>query len=131
VKIQVPRLADAPARALDVGRRISRLIPAGWDVFEIPVDLVGRREEQRRRIVQCANNLEEIECARALISKSAMGSMRLVVTATCAAKWKTRWSVSTVTISKHLQVLFNAGLVQRRRSAGAVIYWLSSTELVE
>lgn len=35
------------------------------------------------------------------------------------------------TISKHLQVLFNAGLVQRRRSASAVIYWLSSTELAE
>ena len=33
------------------------------------------------------------------------------------------------TASKHLQVLFHAGLVQRRRDASAVIYWLSSTEL--
>jgi ArsR family transcriptional regulator len=34
------------------------------------------------------------------------------------------------TASKHLQVLFHAGLVQRRRDASAVFYWLSSSNLV-
>ena len=35
------------------------------------------------------------------------------------------------TVSKHLQVLFHAGLVQRRRSASAVIYTIADTELLE
>ncbi len=35
------------------------------------------------------------------------------------------------TASKHLQVLFNAGLVNRRRSASAVIYSLASPHIVE
>lgn len=35
------------------------------------------------------------------------------------------------TASKHLQVLFHAGLVDRRRSASAVIYWIASPELLE
>jgi DNA-binding transcriptional ArsR family regulator len=34
------------------------------------------------------------------------------------------------TASKHLQVLFRAGLVQRRRDASAVVYWLSSPDVV-
>ena len=34
------------------------------------------------------------------------------------------------TVSKHLQVLFNAGLVQRRRSASAVIYSIASPKLL-
>ena len=34
-------------------------------------------------------------------------------------------------ISKHLQVLFRAGLVVRRRSASAVIYTIASDELSE
>ncbi len=33
------------------------------------------------------------------------------------------------TVSKHLQVLFNAGLVQRRREASTVIYSASATQL--
>jgi DNA-binding transcriptional ArsR family regulator len=33
------------------------------------------------------------------------------------------------TVSKHLQVLFQAGLVQRRRAASAVIYSIASREL--
>jgi DNA-binding transcriptional ArsR family regulator len=33
------------------------------------------------------------------------------------------------TVSKHLQVLFNAGLVQRRREASAVIYSVDIPEL--
>jgi ArsR family transcriptional regulator len=35
------------------------------------------------------------------------------------------------TVSKHLQVLFHAGLVQRRRSAAAVYYWLGSPHLLD
>ena len=35
------------------------------------------------------------------------------------------------TVSKHLQVLFHAGLVARRRVANAVIYSLASADLVE
>ena len=35
------------------------------------------------------------------------------------------------TVSKHLQVLFHAGLVERRRAASAVIYSLRSLALVE
>jgi DNA-binding transcriptional ArsR family regulator len=35
------------------------------------------------------------------------------------------------TVSKHLQVLFHAGLVQRRRAASAVIYSLASDDLIE
>jgi DNA-binding transcriptional ArsR family regulator len=35
------------------------------------------------------------------------------------------------TISKHLQVLHQAGLVQRRRAASAVIYSLSSRQLID
>jgi DNA-binding transcriptional ArsR family regulator len=35
------------------------------------------------------------------------------------------------TASKHLQILFNAGLVNRRRSASAVIYSLASPHIVE
>jgi DNA-binding transcriptional ArsR family regulator len=35
------------------------------------------------------------------------------------------------TVSKHLQVLFQAGLVQRRRVASAVIYSVASKELLE
>jgi DNA-binding transcriptional ArsR family regulator len=35
------------------------------------------------------------------------------------------------TVSKHLQVLFHAGLVQRRREASAVIYGISTTEIIE
>ena len=34
------------------------------------------------------------------------------------------------TASKHLQVLFHAGLVQRRRDASTVIYWVSSDRLL-
>lgn len=34
-------------------------------------------------------------------------------------------------VSKHLQVLFHAGLVQRRRSASAVIYSIASPELLD
>ena len=34
-------------------------------------------------------------------------------------------------MSKHLQVLFNAGLVRRRREASAVIYTIASDELPE
>jgi ArsR family transcriptional regulator len=34
------------------------------------------------------------------------------------------------TISKHLQVLFRAGLVERRRSGSAVIYSLADTQLI-
>ena len=35
------------------------------------------------------------------------------------------------TVSKHLQVLFHAGLVERRRSASAVIYSIADPELLE
>jgi DNA-binding transcriptional ArsR family regulator len=35
------------------------------------------------------------------------------------------------TVSKHLQVLFNAGLVQRRREANEVIYRSDAPELME
>jgi DNA-binding transcriptional ArsR family regulator len=35
------------------------------------------------------------------------------------------------TVSKHLQVLFHAGLVQRRRSAAAVIYSISTSRLID
>src|SRR5687768_15216605 len=35
------------------------------------------------------------------------------------------------TVSKHLQVLFHAGLVERRRSASAVIYSMADMDLVE
>ncbi len=35
------------------------------------------------------------------------------------------------TISKHLQVLFRAGLVQRRRQASTVIYSIAAEELIE
>ena len=35
------------------------------------------------------------------------------------------------TVSKHLQVLFQAGLVQRRRAASEVIYSISSRKLLE
>ncbi|HVL66489.1 MAG TPA: metalloregulator ArsR/SmtB family transcription factor [Vicinamibacterales bacterium] len=35
------------------------------------------------------------------------------------------------TASKHLQVLFHAGLVQRRRAASTVIYWIASPQLLE
>ncbi len=35
------------------------------------------------------------------------------------------------TASRHLQVLYHAGLVQRRRSASTVIYWIASPELLE
>lgn len=34
------------------------------------------------------------------------------------------------TVSRHLQVLFHAGLVQRRRDASVVRYWLTSDELL-
>jgi ArsR family transcriptional regulator len=35
------------------------------------------------------------------------------------------------TVSKHLQVLFHAGLVQRRRSASAVIYSIADPDLLD
>jgi DNA-binding transcriptional ArsR family regulator len=35
------------------------------------------------------------------------------------------------TVSKHLQVLFHAGLVDRRRSASAVIYSIADMDLLE
>lgn len=35
------------------------------------------------------------------------------------------------TISKHLQVLFHAGLVKRRREASAVIYTIADDDLLE
>jgi DNA-binding transcriptional ArsR family regulator len=34
------------------------------------------------------------------------------------------------TVSKHLQVLFHAGLVQRRRSAATVIYRITSPDVI-
>ena len=40
-------------------------------------------------------------------------------------------SAQQSTVSKHLQVLFHAGLVERRRVASAVIYSLASEDLVE
>jgi DNA-binding transcriptional ArsR family regulator len=39
-------------------------------------------------------------------------------------------STQQSTVSKHLQVLFHAGLVQRRRDASVVRYWLTSDELL-
>ena len=38
-------------------------------------------------------------------------------------------SIQQSTVSKHLQVLFNAGLVDRRRSASAVIYSTGAAHL--
>lgn len=35
------------------------------------------------------------------------------------------------TVSKHLQVLFLAGLVRRRRSAATVIYWIADPALLD
>lgn len=35
------------------------------------------------------------------------------------------------TVSKHLQVLYNAGLVERRREASAVIYRSDAPELIQ
>lgn len=35
------------------------------------------------------------------------------------------------TASRHLQVLYHAGLVHRRRSASTVIYWIASPDLLE
>ena len=35
------------------------------------------------------------------------------------------------TASRHLQVLYHAGLVQRRREASTVIYWVASRDLLE
>src|SRR5919108_5322170 len=35
------------------------------------------------------------------------------------------------TVSKHLQVLFNAGLVQRRRAASTVLYSIASRKLLD
>ena len=35
------------------------------------------------------------------------------------------------TVSKHLQVLFHAGIVERRREASAVIYSLASEDLAD
>jgi DNA-binding transcriptional ArsR family regulator len=35
------------------------------------------------------------------------------------------------TASRHLQVLYHAGLVQRRREASTVIYWVVSPDLLE
>ena len=35
------------------------------------------------------------------------------------------------TVSKHLQVLFNAGLVERQRSASTVIYSIASPRILE
>jgi DNA-binding transcriptional ArsR family regulator len=35
------------------------------------------------------------------------------------------------TASRHLQVLHHAGLVQRRREASTVIYWIASPDLLE
>ena len=35
------------------------------------------------------------------------------------------------TVSKHLQVLFHAGLVERRRAASAVIYSLAADDLID
>ena len=43
-----------------------------------------------------------------------------------AAAVETRQS----TASKHLQVLYHAGLVQRRRDASAVFYWLTSSDVL-
>ena len=43
-----------------------------------------------------------------------------------AAQADTRQS----TASKHLQVLYHAGLVQRRRDASAVFYWLTSKDVL-
>jgi ArsR family transcriptional regulator len=40
-------------------------------------------------------------------------------------------STQQSTVSKHLQVLYNAGLVQRRREASAVIYWTSAARVGE
>ena len=34
------------------------------------------------------------------------------------------------TASRHLQVLYHAGLVQRRRNASAVFYWLTSADIL-
>jgi DNA-binding transcriptional ArsR family regulator len=39
-------------------------------------------------------------------------------------------SMQQSTVSKHLQVLFHAGLVHRRRDASAVIYSVADAELV-
>ena len=59
------------------------------DVVEVAVDLVGRGEDQRRRRPRGAQRLEQVQRAERVDSKSSTRIARLVVTATCAAKWNT------------------------------------------
>lgn len=40
-------------------------------------------------------------------------------------------AASQSAVSKHLQILFNAGLVARRREASTVIYSIASTDIAE
>jgi len=79
--------------------------------------------EQAGRIVERGHALADATRVRIiyLLAKSALTVGR--VAAALAAE--------PSTISKHLQVLYRAGLVTRRRSASTVVYLLADQEVIE
>ena len=92
VEVERPVLADAVRADAGVARRVGVALAVQRHVGEVAVDLVGAGEDERHRLAApAAERLQQREACRArLTAKSSRGSTRLVVTATCAARWKTQ-----------------------------------------
>jgi len=80
-------------------------------------------DEQTARIAGRARALADVTRVRII---DALASVELSV-----GEIATALASEPSTISKHLQVLFREGLVERRRSASAVIYSLADLRLLD
>ena len=91
VEVERARLSRCRARRPTRPRHVAQAALAQRDIVEVAVDLVRGREQQAaadRASARIASS--RFSVPRALTSKSCERIVRLVVTATCAAKWNTR-----------------------------------------
>jgi DNA-binding transcriptional ArsR family regulator len=80
-------------------------------------------DEHMRRIAGRARALADVTRLRII---DLLGRTELPV-----GKIATSLEAEPSTVSKHLQVLFREGLVERRRSASTVIYSIADAELID
>ena len=101
VEVERQALVEAvgePAERLGAPRRRLQLRRG----FQVAVDLVGGGEDQRdRRSRRRRMASSTFKVPPALTAKSLRGSARLVVTATCAARWTTRLARATTSCTAY------------------------------
>ena len=89
VEVERAVLADALRADARIARHVGVVGLVERDVGEVAVDLVGAAKSSGTRSLRRRSASSRWSVPRTLMSKSSRGSTRLVVTATCAAKWNT------------------------------------------